>query len=81
MEINDFLKAFKDQYADTNEIELTLDMNFRSINSYDSLTGMSILVMIQDEFHLNLSDEEFKSLNSVREVYEYIQNINNNGIH
>jgi len=73
MEINDFFNKFKDQYADYDEIILTLDMDFRKVDSYDSLTGMAILVMIQDEFNLDMTDDEYKSLHSVREVFNYIK--------
>lgn len=74
MELNNFLELFQEQYADFDEIQLTLDMDFRMIESYDSLTGMAILVMIKDEFDLDIPYEEYKSIHSVREIYEYTQN-------
>jgi len=72
MELSDFLQAFKEQYADYEEIELTADMDFRTIDSYDSLTGMAILVMVKDEFGIEMTDDEYKSLHTVREVYDYV---------
>lgn len=72
MELSDFLQAFKEQYADYEEIELTTDMDFRTIDSYDSLTGMAILVMVKDEFGIEMTDDEYKSLHTVREVYDYV---------
>jgi acyl carrier protein len=74
MELNNFLDKFKEQYADYDEIVLTADADFRQIDSYDSLTGMAILVMIKDLFDVDLTDDEYKSLHSIHEVYDYIQN-------
>jgi acyl carrier protein len=73
MELINFLNEFKEQYVDADEITITPDSNFREIDSYDSLTGMAILVMIKDKFHVEMTDDEYKSLHSVREVFDYIQ--------
>jgi acyl carrier protein len=72
MELNEFLKKFKEQYIDGDEIVLDSDMDFRKIDSYDSLTGMSIIVMIKDEFDMDITNEKWKELRSVKEVYNYI---------
>jgi acyl carrier protein len=75
MELNEFLSKFKEQYFDAESIILSADDNFRDIDSYDSLTGMAILVMIKDNFNIDITDEDYKKLHTVREVYNYIQNI------
>ena len=75
MELNEFLSKFKEQYIDSESILLNADDNFRDIDSYDSLTGMAILVMIKDNFNIDITDEDYKNLHTVREVYNYIQNI------
>ena len=75
--LNEFLSQFRDQYIDSNEIELNLDIDFRSIESYDSLTGMALLVMIQDNYDLNITEDQWKELHTVEEVYNYIQEHSN----
>ena len=71
--LNDFLFQFKEQYVDGDEICLDFDTDFRSIESYDSLTGMALLVMIQDNYNLSITEEKWKELHTVEEVYNYIQ--------
>lgn len=75
MELDEFLTKFKEQYLDAESIILNADDNFRDIDSYDSLTGMAILVMIKDNFNIDITDEDFKNLHTVREVYNYIQDL------
>ena len=72
MEINEFLDKFKEQYVDGEEISLMVDDDFRKIDSFDSLTGMAILVMIKDEFGIDITDGEYKTIHSVKELFVYI---------
>jgi len=73
MELTDFLLKFKTQYIDADSIILESDSMFRDIDSYDSLTGMAILVMIKDEFGIDIPDEVFLLLQTPRKIFEYIQ--------
>lgn len=78
MELNEFLTKFKEQYFDSESITLNEYDDFRDIDSYDSLTGMAILIMIKDNFNIDIKDEDYKKLHTVREVYNHIQNIKKN---
>ena len=73
MEQDKFLQLFKEQYIDGDEISLDFKINFRSISSFDSLTGMAIMAVIKDEFDVDLTIEEWKSLQTVEDVYNFIQ--------
>lgn len=72
MEISEFIAKFKEQFIDAESIEVNDSTLFRKIESYDSLTGMAILVMIQDEFDLIISEDIYKTLNTPGELFDYI---------
>jgi acyl carrier protein len=72
MEISEFIVKFKEQFIDAESIEVNDSTLFRKIESYDSLTGMAILVMIQDEFDLIISEDIYKTLNTPKELFDYI---------
>lgn len=74
--INEFIIKFKDQYIDGDTFKLEPESEFRQIGSWDSLTGMAILVMIKDDYGVDISAETFKTLKTVREVYD-IANVEN----
>ncbi len=67
-----FLEKFKDQFIDSDSIELAEDTFFRNIDSYDSLTGMAIIIMIEDEYGLRIDDTVYKSLKTPKEIFNYI---------
>lgn len=73
MESAEFLENFKQQFIDAEDISLELDSNFRDLDSFDSLTGMAIIMMIEDEYGKQVTDDEFKSSKSVRELFELVK--------
>ena len=49
-----------------------MESEFRKIMSYDSLTGMTIIVMFKDEYGIDISDADYKSMKTVQELYDYV---------
>lgn len=67
-----FLNQFKEQYiGDTDS--LTLESEFRKIDSWDSLTGMSILVMIKDEYDIDMTADALKACITIGDVYDFVE--------
>jgi acyl carrier protein len=71
-QVNEFVLKFKNQYSDADKIEMTSETPFRLIGSWDSLTGMAVLVMIQDEYGIDITAEKFRELNTINDVYNFI---------
>lgn len=67
-----FLENVKNQFIDSEEIELKMESDFRKIESFDSLTGMTIIVMLKDEYGIDISEVDFKSKNTIRELFDYV---------
>lgn len=76
-EIEEFTRKFHEQYFDADTFELEPDSEFRQINSWDSLTGMAVLVMIKDDFGVDIPAGTFKAMKTVREVFDYINTTKN----
>jgi len=74
--INEFVKKFKEQYIDPEEFQMVAVTEFRKIESWDSLTGMAILIMIKDEYNIDFPEERFRECKTVQEVYDGIIKIN-----
>lgn len=70
--VDDFTKRFKDQYIDAETIILKPDSEFRQIDSWDSLTGMAVLVMIKDVYKVDVPVEAFRGLKTVRDVHTFV---------
>jgi acyl carrier protein len=72
MDISKFLSDFSDQFEDA-DLEINESDNFREIGSWDSLTGMAVLCMIESNYGVTISIDDFKNLKTPREIFEYIQ--------
>jgi acyl carrier protein len=72
MDLQKFLEHFKEQFIDADEIVVESTTKFRDIGSWDSLTGMSILVMINDECDVDMKPVDLKKCETVQDVYDYI---------
>tara|TARA_B100001175_G_C19275404_1_gene526199 strand:+ start:345 stop:566 length:222 start_codon:yes stop_codon:yes gene_type:complete len=68
----EFIINLKNQYVDSDEIQLDMSTKFKELDSFDSLTGMSIIVFIKDEFNIDLSQKDFKTIETVQQLYDHI---------
>lgn len=66
-----FLKNVSDQFLDL-ENPLGFDDNFRDVDSYDSLTGMTIMVMIKDEYGFDITENQYRAQKTISELYDIV---------
>ncbi len=71
MERDLFLKNVSDQFLDL-EAPLNFDSNFRDVDSYDSLTGMTIMVMIKDEYGVDITESQYRAQKTIEELYNFV---------
>ncbi len=70
--VDDFTAKFHEQYFDAETFDMNSETEFRQINSWDSLTGMAVLVMIKDDYGVDIPAETFKGMKTVNEVFDYV---------
>lgn len=74
MELNDFLEVFAEQFDDTDASEITADCNFRELDEYSSLIGMSIIAMAKTQYGKSVTGAEIRSCNTVEDLFNLINN-------
>jgi acyl carrier protein len=72
MELSKFVSDFAGQFED-NDHGITETVEFRKLASWDSLTGMAVLYMIEKDYSLVISIENFLKLQTPKEIFDYIQ--------
>ena len=73
-----FFNDFKNEFIDADEIFIDQETQFRQLSSWDSLTGMALLVMIQDKYCSNFTDDDFKKCINTEDVLNSILKYNRN---
>lgn len=77
MEQDKFINDFRSQFIDSDEIAVDASTEFRKIGSWDSLTGMAVLVMIKDEYGVDMADTDLKKCNTVQDIFYFVSSKNN----
>ena len=50
-----FMKSFIEILDDTDPVEVNIDTKFKHLDEWDSLTNLSLLVMVDAEFNVKLN--------------------------
>ena len=66
------MENFLEQVADVFEVEsdeITMDTVFRDMEDFSSLVGFSLIVMMEDEYDVKVSVDEFMKCNTIGDLY------------
>ena len=67
-----FILLFKETMEE-EEIEVNLDTRFRDLDGWDSLTFLSVLAMIDEEYDLVIEGNDFQKLETIEDVINEIK--------
>lgn len=68
-----FINNFANQLVDQDLSGLTATTIFRELDDWDSLTAMAVIAMIDDEYNVKIDDAEFKKLQTIGDLYNFIK--------
>lgn len=72
-EVLERVKRIIVEHLGVDEAEVTLEVSFKEDLRVDSLSMVELLMGVEDEFGLEISDEDAEKFTSVGEVVKYIQ--------
>ena len=74
MELNEFIGHFINGFDEVPTISITGETNFREeIDEWDSLTAMTIIAIIIDEYNVSIKGEELKNCITVNDIFELVK--------
>lgn len=74
MEITTFLQNFVSVLDDTDEALITNETIFRDLDEWDSLTALSLIAMVDEEYSLKLTGDDIKTSTTLEDIFEKIKN-------
>ncbi len=74
MDIKEFTEKFANQFIDDDVKNLKETTVFRELGTWDSLTGMAVLTMIEDDYGVTIPVDDFLQLKTPTEVFKYVKN-------
>jgi acyl carrier protein len=68
---NRFIELFKEA-LENEELEINMEDNFRDYDEWDSLTLLTVIAMIDEEYEIIIEGDRFDKLQTVGDVYNEI---------
>lgn len=69
---HEFISLFKETLEANNQ-EITLETRFRDLENWDSLTFLSVLAMIDEEYDVIIEGNDFQQLQTIEDLINEIK--------
>lgn len=75
MTIEEFVEKVQGELQDTPAEKITADTNYKELDEWGSLTSLSLISMIEEEYDKLITGADVRARNSVRELWEYVESL------
>ena len=73
MTLNEFVARFAEEFDETPIEQFEQRTEFRELDEWSSLSGLSVISMIDDEFDKAITGAELRSVSTIEELYNLVQ--------
>ncbi len=73
MEIQDFIQHFAEQLEETDVNVLTPETNFRDLDEWSSIIGLSIILMVDEEYGITIGADDMKQAQTIGDLFNIVQ--------
>ena len=77
MEIEKFIANFVDQLDEIDANIINADTNFRDLDEWDSLTSLSVIAMVDEEYNVKLTGDDFRNSTTVQDLFDIVKSRTN----
>ena len=74
MELKEFIRLFAEEFDETPSEVFQSDTNYRELDEWSSLTALSIISMVDENFDLQLTGADLRSAKTIGPLCDIIQN-------
>lgn len=72
MELNEFVEKFAELFDETDPAEIQATTDFKDLDEWSSLIGLSVVAMVDEEFDVALKGEDIRKANTVEDLYKTV---------
>tara|TARA_B110000879_G_C10775674_1_gene357025 strand:+ start:67 stop:294 length:228 start_codon:yes stop_codon:yes gene_type:complete len=69
---NELINLIKDIFEDIDTSNFNLETEFKNNDEWDSMTALSLITVIDQEFGISISGEKIKELNSIKDLVTFL---------
>jgi acyl carrier protein len=73
MEIKEFIENFANQFDDTDASVFTADTKFKEVDEWSSLTALSIIAMIDEEYDVTIKGDDIRNSTTIQDLFNLVE--------
>ncbi len=73
MELKDFIENFANQFDDTDASEITATTVFHDLEEWSSLTALSVIGMVDEEYDITLKGADINDAVTVEDLFNTVK--------
>lgn len=73
MEMNEFIKHFAEQLDEIPEAGLTKDVEFKQLDSWSSLTALSVIAMVDEEYGVIIGGHDIREAKTIEDLFRIVE--------
>lgn len=73
MELQEFVQNFANQFDGTDADMFTPSTKFRDLEEWSSLIGLSIILMVDEEYGITIGADDMKMAQTIEELYNVVK--------
>lgn len=73
MEISTFVQLFAAQFDDTPDDQFYQELTFRELKEWSSLTALSVIAMVDEEFNVQLDGNDIRSSKTIEDIFNIVK--------
>ena len=75
MTLEEFVEKVQNELQDTPAEQITADTNYKELDEWGSLTSLSLISMIEEEYDKLITGADVRSKNSIKELWEFVESL------
>ena len=73
MELKEFIENFAAQFDETDAIEFTAETEFKALDEWSSLTALSIIAMIDEEYDISIKGDDIRDSETIEDLFNKVK--------
>mgnify|MGYP006422577751 CR=1 FL=1 len=68
-----FIEKFANEFSKTPSSEFHINVEYKNLTDWDSLTSLTVMAMIDEEYNIELNGDDIERAETINDLYELIK--------
>ena len=75
MDIKEFINNFAGEFDETPIEEFTPSTDYKSLDEWNSLTALSIISMVDDNYHKTITGADLRAHKTIADIFNFVASL------